>query len=85
MNTAQLEEVKKFEVALALINDAQAAFVAIGDMMQPETEKGDEQLNLLRRSQAAAIFRFFGNSLEEPLRSVTAIKDRMEFASLNAI
>lgn len=82
MNTAQLEEVKKLEAALALIEEAQAAFIAIGDMMQPERNERDEQLNLVHRSQAASIFRFFGNALEGPVRAVGATKDRLEMAAM---
>lgn len=85
MNEVQLKEVEHLDAALTLIDEAKAALIAIGDMMQPDMNAGDEQLNGVRRSQAAAIFRFFGNALEEPLRSAVAIKDRMDLAALKAI
>ena len=34
-------------------------------MMQPEMDVHDEQLNQTRRSDMAAIFRFFGEALRE--------------------
>lgn len=81
MNKAQLEkEVSNLGAALTLIEDAGLAFIAIGDMLQPEGKGMDEQLNLVYRSQAAAIFRFFGRALEGPVRAAVDSKDRLEFA-----
>ncbi len=39
------------------------ALQGIGAMMQPEMDRYDEQLNVTRRSDMAAIFRFFGEAL----------------------
>lgn len=85
MNTTQLDEVKKLEAALTLIEEAQSAFIAIGDMMWPESLQGDEQLNMVNRSQAATIFRFFGNALEGPVRAVQDTKDRLERRAWDAV
>jgi len=41
------------------------ALQGIGAMMQPEMDVHDEQLNQTRRSDMAAIFRFFGEALRE--------------------
>lgn len=82
MKTVQLEEIKKLTTALVLIEDAKNAFIGIGDMMQPDRNEGDEQLNLVHRSQAAAIFRFFGNALEGPVCTINDIKDRLELSAM---
>lgn len=82
MNKAQLAEVGNIEKELRFIEDAKAALIGIGEMMAPESNEGDEQLNLVYRSQAAAIFRFFGNALEGPVRAMEEIKDRLEMAAM---
>lgn len=75
--TAFNEEMRKLELAIRLIEDAKNALSGIGAMMEHEFGE-DEQLNLVCRSQAAAIFNFFGSALEEPLRVVNAGKDALE-------
>lgn len=83
MNKVQLEkEVSNLNASLVLIEDARLAFIAIGDMLQPEGKGMDEQLNLVYRSQAAAIFRFFGSALEGPVRAAVDSTDRLEFAAM---
>jgi hypothetical protein len=82
MNKIQLEEVERLDAAITFIWDAKEAFIAISNMLQPERSENDEQLNLVHRSQAAAIFRFFGNALEEPVRAIGGIKDRLEMIAM---
>ena len=82
MNATQLDDVKKIEEALFLIRNAKVALIAIGDMMQPDNNEADEQLNLVFRSQSASIFQFFGNALEAPVRAAANAMDRLELAAM---
>lgn len=83
MNKVQRTDVERLDKAISLIRDAKEAFIAIGDMMQPEDGGADEQLNMVYRSQAAKIFTFFGNSLHEPVRAAGEICSRLELATLS--
>lgn len=40
------------------------ALEGIGNLMRPELREGDEQLTLCRRSEAAAVFEFFGEAMK---------------------
>lgn len=53
------------------------ALQGIGAMMQPEMDVHDEQLNQTRRSDMAAIFRFFGEALSAPARRARESTDRL--------
>ncbi|HEY4697096.1 MAG: hypothetical protein A3J49_03300 [Gallionellales bacterium RIFCSPHIGHO2_02_FULL_57_16] len=73
MNETQLEEVERLGAALTLIDEARSAFIAIGDMMRPETNQGDEQRRRGMNAQidydrAARI-----NRLRNSLRALSAL------------
>ncbi|MDD2894356.1 MAG: hypothetical protein PHF20_10585 [Halothiobacillaceae bacterium] len=67
MNTAsQLPSAfDDLDAALNRIRLAADALNGIGNLLQPETSKADEQLNMARRHDASAVFEFFGEVLGE--------------------
>lgn len=56
--------------AINLLSLGADALTGIGNLMQPESKGGDEQLNLANRSDVSAVFRFFGEVLKEPTQVV---------------
>lgn len=58
-------EFHDLEAALNSIDLLSRALCGIGNLLQPESEHADEQLNLAWRSDASAVFEFFGKSLDE--------------------
>lgn len=57
------------------------ALKGIGAMMQPDSDAGNEQLNMARRGEASAIFEFFGEVLKEPAQIAGEAADRLEMAA----
>ncbi|MEF8699248.1 MAG: hypothetical protein V5B33_07960 [Candidatus Accumulibacter sp. UW20] len=55
------------------------ALQGIGAMMQPEVDRYDEQLSLTRRSDMAAIFRFFGEALRARAARAGESVERLEY------
>lgn len=55
-----------------------AALKGLGAMMQPETE--EHQMNLAFSSDAAAVFRFFGEALEDAVNESYNAKERLQLA-----
>lgn len=66
---------------LQFIKVAGEALRGIASMMRPEYLAADEPLNETRRSDAAAIFRFFGEALEGPAGEAHADLERLERAA----
>jgi len=66
------------QAAVSFIGLAKDAMLGIGALLQPETSKGDEQLNGAHRSEVAAIFRFFGEALHEPVETAYDANDRFQ-------
>lgn len=57
------------------------ALKGIGVMMQPDSDAGNEQLNMARRGDASAIFEFFGEVLKEPVQIASEAAERLEWAA----
>jgi len=53
------------DTALYNIERLADALRGIGSLLQPEHTHGDEQLNMAHRSDASAVFEFFGGVLKE--------------------
>jgi hypothetical protein len=66
---------------LQFIKLAGEALRGIASMMRPEYLSADEPLNETRRSDAAAIFRFFGEALEGPAGEGYTDLERLERAA----
>lgn len=66
------------DAAATLINLGTDALKGIGAMMEPEYLNEDGQMNLAHRSDASAVFRFFGEVLKEPLQTITNAAFRLE-------
>lgn len=56
------------------------ALKGIGAMMQPSMVAHDEQSENARRSDISAIFKFFGEALQEPAITVYNATERLESA-----
>lgn len=67
------------QAALAFIGVAKDALQGIGALLQPVMH--DEQLDTVHRSQVAAIFRFFGEALHEPVETAYDANDRLQLAA----
>jgi hypothetical protein len=55
------------------------ALHGLGNLMQPETNGADEQLNMTRRSDVSAIFEFFGDVLSESREIVAEAADTLQY------
>jgi hypothetical protein len=53
------------DAALYNIHRLSNALRGIGNLLHPESNSADEQLNMARRSDASAVFEFFGEALNE--------------------
>lgn len=67
--------------AVRLLSLGADALKGIGAMMQPDSEAGNEQLNMARRGDASAIFEFFGEVLKEPVQIASEAAERLEWAA----
>lgn len=74
------EYVEEIGEAVNMLALGANALKGIGVMMMPETLGGDEQLNMVHRSEVAAIFRFFGEALSKPASLANDAADRLELA-----
>lgn len=66
------------EAAVSFLQLAAEAMQGIGNMMQPEYSAADEQMNFARRSDAAAVFRFFGEALKDPAQEAYSVVDTLD-------
>lgn len=57
---------------------ARDALAGIAAMLQPETDAYDEQMNMTRRSDAAAVFAFFAEAMCEPLAVIDEAASRLQ-------
>jgi len=55
------------------------ALLGIGEMMEPNSIAGDEQLNGSHRRDPAAVFRFFGEALKRPVSDAYDVVDSFAF------
>ncbi len=81
-----LHEHEAFDVLtrnLEFIQLGIAALKGLGAMMQPETD--DHQMNPAFSSDAAAVFHFFGEALEEAANKSYNAKERLESAMKSKI
>lgn len=69
-------------VSLRGISLAANALRGIGTLMQPEHTRADEQLNMARRSHAAAVFEFFGEVIMEHYDILNEATDRVYHEAL---
>jgi hypothetical protein len=60
--TGALEDL---DAALYKIDRLADVLSGIGNLLHPEYNRADEQLNMARRSDASAVFMFFGEVLKE--------------------
>lgn len=66
------------QAALSFIAQAKEALLGIGELLRTEMSCHDEQLNLVHRSQVAAIFNFFGTALHEPVETAYNANERLQ-------
>ena len=66
---------------LQFIQFAADALKGLASLMQPMHSSGDEQLNLALRSEATAVFRFFGEALKDPAEEAYNDAERLERAA----
>lgn len=70
--------------AVAYVDKARAAMDCIGAMLQPHRRDADEQLNMVHRSQAADLFAFFAESLDEPLKTIDECREHLSMGLARA-
>ena len=58
------------EAAASFLDLGIDALQGIGVMLHPEMAAADEQMNFTRRSDASAVFRFFGEAMKESIRQI---------------
>ena len=68
--------------AVSFLQLAAEAMNSIGNMMQPENSTADEQMNFAHRSDAAAVFRFFGAALRGPAEDAADAWDFFELKGM---
>lgn len=65
------------EAAASFIELGIDAIEGIGFMLQPEMADADEQMNFTRRSNASAVFRFFGEAMKSSIRDINDASFRL--------
>ncbi|BBE51187.1 hypothetical protein OYT1_ch1641 [Ferriphaselus amnicola] len=65
--------------ALNRIRLAASALSGLGSLLEPEHTRADEQLNMALRSQASAVFEFFGLILTENREIAVEAVSRLHF------
>lgn len=65
------------EAAASFIELGIDAIEGIGVMLQPDMSSVDEQMNFTRRSNASAVFRFFGEAMKSSIRNINEASFRL--------
>jgi len=80
MNSIPLHDHGAFndiDAAASFIELGIEAIEGIGVMLQPDMSSGDEQMTLTRRSNASAVFRFFGEAMKSSIRDINDASFRL--------
>lgn len=72
------------DAALYNIERLAGALRGIGSLLRPETISADEQLNMTLRSDAAAVFEFFGEVLKEYRESAVCAHNTLQHEAARA-
>lgn len=62
------------------VSRARDALAGIAALLQPCMEEGDEELSMARRSDAAAVFEYFAETMREPLETLDSAANLLQSA-----